>query len=150
MPDWLKDAVFYEIYPQSFYDTNGDGIGDINGITEKLDYVKWLGCNAIWINPCLDSPFRGTTWGTTKRSRPAMARTGTSPACFRKHIKRESKSFSTSFRAILPNSIHGSKKAADRKRTGTPTATSGPTAYGTTRGTITLSAGGPAGTEITL
>lgn len=58
MPDWLKDAVFYEIYPQSFYDTNGDGIGDINGITEKLDYVKWLGCNAIWINPCFDSPFR--------------------------------------------------------------------------------------------
>ena len=57
MADWLKDAVFYEIYPQSFYDTNGDGIGDINGITEKLDYVKWLGCNAVWINPCFDSPF---------------------------------------------------------------------------------------------
>ena len=55
---WLKDAVFYEIYPQSFYDTNGDGIGDINGITEKLDYIKSLGCNALWINPCFDSPFR--------------------------------------------------------------------------------------------
>lgn len=58
MPSWLKDAVFYEIYPQSFYDTNGDGIGDLNGITEKLDYVKSLGCNAIWINPCFDSPFK--------------------------------------------------------------------------------------------
>lgn len=57
MPAWLKDAVFYEIYPQSFYDSNGDGIGDINGITEKLDYVKNLGCNAIWMNPCYDSPF---------------------------------------------------------------------------------------------
>ena len=55
---WLKDAVFYEIYPQSFYDTNGDGIGDINGIIEKLDYVKELGCNALWINPCYDSPFK--------------------------------------------------------------------------------------------
>ncbi|MCR5267177.1 MAG: glycosylase [Lachnospiraceae bacterium] len=55
---WLKDAVFYEIYPQSFYDTNGDGIGDINGIIEKLDYVKSLGCNALWINPCYDSPFK--------------------------------------------------------------------------------------------
>ncbi len=55
---WLKDAVFYEIYPQSFYDTNADGIGDINGIIEKLDYVKSLGCNALWINPCYDSPFR--------------------------------------------------------------------------------------------
>ena len=57
MPEWLKDAVFYEIYPQSFYDSNGDGIGDIPGIEEKLDYVKSLGCNAIWMNPCFDSPF---------------------------------------------------------------------------------------------
>ena len=40
MPNWLNDAVFYEIYPQSFCDTNGDGIGDIEGIISKLDYVK--------------------------------------------------------------------------------------------------------------
>jgi len=58
MPNWLKDAVFYEIYPQSFKDTNGDGIGDFNGIIEKLDYVRELGCNALWINPCFDSPFK--------------------------------------------------------------------------------------------
>ena len=57
MPAWLKDAIFYEIYPQSFYDSNGDGIGDINGITQKLDYVKSLGFNAIWLNPCFLSPF---------------------------------------------------------------------------------------------
>ncbi len=57
MPNWLKNAVFYEIYPQSFYDSNGDGIGDLKGITEKLDYVKSLGCNAIWLNPIYDSPF---------------------------------------------------------------------------------------------
>ena len=57
MPKWLKDAVFYEIYPQSFYDSNDDGIGDINGIIEKLDYIKDLGCNALWINPIYDSPF---------------------------------------------------------------------------------------------
>lgn len=56
-PSWLNDAVFYEIYPQSFYDTNGDGIGDLRGIIEKLDYIKSLGCNALWINPCFDSPF---------------------------------------------------------------------------------------------
>ncbi len=55
---WLKDAVFYEIYPQSFYDTNGDGIGDFNGIIDKLDYIRSLGCNALWINPCFDSPFK--------------------------------------------------------------------------------------------
>ena len=54
---WLKDAVFYEIYPQSFCDSNGDGIGDIPGIISKLDYIKSLGCNALWINPWYDSPF---------------------------------------------------------------------------------------------
>lgn len=54
---WLDNAVFYEIYPQSFRDTNSDGVGDINGIIEKLDYIKELGCNAIWINPCFLSPF---------------------------------------------------------------------------------------------
>lgn len=57
MPKWLENAVFYEIYPQSFLDTDGDGIGNINGITQKLDYIKELGCNAVWINPCFDSPF---------------------------------------------------------------------------------------------
>jgi alpha-glucosidase len=58
MPKWLSNAVFYEIYPQSFYDSNGDGIGDIQGIIQKLDYVKGLGCNALWLNPCFDSPFK--------------------------------------------------------------------------------------------
>ena len=57
MPKWLKDAVFYEIYPQTFYDSNGDGIGDIKGIEQKLDYVKSIGCNAIWLNPVYDSPY---------------------------------------------------------------------------------------------
>lgn len=56
-PKWLDNAVFYEIYPQSFCDTNGDGIGDFRGIISKLDYIKELGCNAIWLNPCFDSPF---------------------------------------------------------------------------------------------
>ena len=56
MPEWLKDAVFYEIYPQSYYDSNNDGIGDLQGIISKLDEVRELGCNALWINPCFDSP----------------------------------------------------------------------------------------------
>lgn len=57
MPKWLENAVFYEIYPQSFRDTNADGIGDFKGIEEKLDYIRELGCNAVWINPCFLSPF---------------------------------------------------------------------------------------------
>ena len=56
-PEWLKNTVFYEIYPQSFQDTNSDGIGDIEGIIRRLDYISSLGCNALWINPCFDSPF---------------------------------------------------------------------------------------------
>ena len=54
---WLSDAIFYEIYPQSFCDSNGDGIGDLKGILSKLDYIQNLGCNAVWLNPCFDSPF---------------------------------------------------------------------------------------------
>lgn len=57
MPKWLDNAVFYEIYPQSFQDTNADGIGDFQGIIRRLDYIRELGCNALWINPCFLSPF---------------------------------------------------------------------------------------------
>ena len=64
--EWLKDTVFYEIYPQSFKDSNGDGIGDINGIIQKLDYIRSLGCNALWINPCYDSPFRHRDMAPTR------------------------------------------------------------------------------------
>lgn len=55
-PKWWKEAVIYQIYPRSFYDSNGDGIGDLNGITEKLDYLKDLGVTAIWCSPFYDSP----------------------------------------------------------------------------------------------
>ncbi len=57
MKKWLKNAVFYEIYPQTFRDSNADGIGDFNGICEKLDYIKDMGFTAIWMNPCFKSPF---------------------------------------------------------------------------------------------
>ena len=57
MSKWLDDAIFYEIYPQSFQDSNGDGIGDLQGIISRLDYIKELGCNALWLNPCFVSPF---------------------------------------------------------------------------------------------
>ena len=53
---WWKEAVFYQIYPRSFYDSNGDGIGDLRGITEKLDYLKELGVDALWLSPIYDSP----------------------------------------------------------------------------------------------
>ncbi len=53
---WWKHAVFYEIYPRSFQDSTGDGLGDLNGITSRLDYLKSIGIDAIWIAPCYPSP----------------------------------------------------------------------------------------------
>jgi alpha-glucosidase len=53
---WWQHAVFYEVYPRSFADSNKDGIGDLNGIASKLDYLKQLGVDAIWITPCFPSP----------------------------------------------------------------------------------------------
>ena len=64
-PAWVDNAVFYQIYPQTFYDSNGDGIGDLQGIIEKLDYVKSLGVNAIWLNPFYESPFRDAGYDVT-------------------------------------------------------------------------------------
>ena len=55
-PAWWKEAVFYQIYPRSFCDSNGDGIGDIRGIISKLDYLKGLGVSALWLSPIYDSP----------------------------------------------------------------------------------------------
>ncbi len=57
IPLWLHDAVIYQVYPQSFCDSNADGIGDFPGLTGKLDYIKSLGATAIWLNPCFESPF---------------------------------------------------------------------------------------------
>ncbi len=54
---WWHDAVFYEIYVQSFYDSNGDGIGDLSGVTAKLDYLRELGVDCIWLSPIMASPF---------------------------------------------------------------------------------------------
>lgn len=53
---WYKDAVVYQIYPRSFCDSNGDGIGDLKGIISKLDYIKSLGVDAVWLSPCYKSP----------------------------------------------------------------------------------------------
>jgi oligo-1,6-glucosidase len=53
---WWKEAIVYQIYPRSFKDTDGDGIGDLKGIISKLDYLKSLGINVVWLNPIYSSP----------------------------------------------------------------------------------------------
>ena len=56
MGDWWKKSVVYQIYPRSFKDSNGDGFGDLQGIIQKLDYLKELGIDVIWLSPVYDSP----------------------------------------------------------------------------------------------
>ena len=54
--DWFKSAIVYQIYPRSFLDSSGDGIGDLKGIISKVDYLKDLGINALWLCPFYPSP----------------------------------------------------------------------------------------------
>jgi len=56
-PKWLESAVFYQVYPQSFFDSDNDGTGDLIGLISKLDYIRSIGCNALWLNPIFESPF---------------------------------------------------------------------------------------------
>jgi len=53
---WWRQGVIYQIYPRSVADTNSDGIGDLEGIRQRLDYLAWLGIDAVWLSPCLPSP----------------------------------------------------------------------------------------------
>ena len=59
--DWWRGGVLYQVYPRSFADSNGDGIGDLEGVTSRLDYLEWLGVDAIWLNPIYPSP--NVDWG---------------------------------------------------------------------------------------
>jgi len=58
LAEWLRRAIAYEIYPQSFSDSGADGIGDLQGIIDRLDYLAWLGVDLLWLNPCFASPMR--------------------------------------------------------------------------------------------
>ena len=53
---WWSTALFYQVYPRSFKDSDGDGVGDLDGVTAELDYLKALGVDAIWLNPVMVSP----------------------------------------------------------------------------------------------
>ncbi|MDQ6884396.1 MAG: alpha-amylase family glycosyl hydrolase [Candidatus Dormibacteraeota bacterium] len=54
--DWWREGVIYQVYPASFQDSNGDGVGDLRGVIQRLDYLRWLGVDAIWLNPITVSP----------------------------------------------------------------------------------------------
>ena len=81
---WYKDAIIYELYVRSFFDSNGDGIGDFPGLTEKLDYLQDLGVTAVWLLPYYPSPLKDGGYGIAdfKRVTPTTARSGTSKPSF--------------------------------------------------------------------
>src|SRR4051812_41675112 len=56
--EWWQQGIIYQIYPRSFQDSNGDGIGDLPGILSRLDYLTWLGVDAIWLSPIYPSPMK--------------------------------------------------------------------------------------------
>ncbi|GDY81144.1 hypothetical protein SAVCW2_03430 [Streptomyces avermitilis] len=72
-PEWFKRAVFYEVLVRSFQDSNGDGVGDLKGLTAKLDYLQWLGVDCLWLPPFFKSPCAtaATTSPTTPRCCPS-------------------------------------------------------------------------------
>ena len=64
MAHWYDHAIIYQIYPKSFQDSNGDGVGDLNGIRKRIPYLKNLGVNAVWLNPVFVSPQPWKIWKT--------------------------------------------------------------------------------------
>lgn len=82
---WYKDKVFYQIWPRSFKDGDGDGMGDLWGVYEKLDYIKSLGCDGIWFSPIYPSPgadcgYDISNYRTSRRNSAAWRR---SKKCWR-------------------------------------------------------------------
>jgi maltose alpha-D-glucosyltransferase/alpha-amylase len=80
-PLWFKRAVFYEIHIRGFFDSNGDGSGDVRGLTDKLDYLQWLGIDCIWLLPFYESPLRdgGYDISDFTKVHPTTAPSMTSP-----------------------------------------------------------------------
>jgi maltose alpha-D-glucosyltransferase / alpha-amylase len=76
-PEWFKTAVFYEVLVRSFRDSNGDGVGDFVGLTEKLDYLQWLGVDCLWVPPFFTSPLRDGGYDVADYTDTAPWRTST-------------------------------------------------------------------------
>ena len=72
MKKWWHDKIVYQIYPKSFFDSNGDGIGDIQGIIQKLDYIKSLGADILWICPMYPSPMADQGYDISDYACPSL------------------------------------------------------------------------------
>lgn len=88
-PDWFKRAVFYEVLVRSFQDSNGDGVGDLKGITAKLDYLQWLGVDCLWLPPFFASPLRDGGYDVSDYTRYSRS-SATSPTSWSSWTPRTS------------------------------------------------------------
>lgn len=114
---WWKEAVVYQIYPRSFMDSNGDGIGDLNGITSRLDYLKDLGVDVIWLSPVYQSPNDDNGYDISDY-RAIMQEFGTMEDFDRmlsEMHKRGIRLVRTLLSIILQMNTNGSWRAANRK-----------------------------------
>ena len=89
---WWKEAVVYQVYPRSFMDANGDGIGDLQGVTSRLDYLQELGIDVIWLSPVYQSPNVDMTSAIIRRFSRNSARWWISMSCLNRRIGVESAS----------------------------------------------------------
>ena len=80
-PLWYKRAVFYEVLIRGFQDSNGDGTGDLRGLTQKLDYLQWLGIDCIWLLPIFESPLRDGGYDISAASAARILNAGGPPYC---------------------------------------------------------------------
>ena len=127
--EWWQTAVIYQVYPRSFQDANGDGIGDLDGIRRRLDYLAALGVDAIWISPIYPSPMADFGYDVADYCDidPLFGTLADFDAWSRRRTRAASKSSSISCRTIPRTSIPGSSRAARRARARNATGISGAT-----------------------
>jgi alpha-glucosidase len=89
---WWEQAVVYQIYPRSFQDSDGDGVGDLGGITQRLDHLVWLGVDAFWLSPIYPSPLADFGYDASDYT---AARSRTSTSSSRRHTSAVSACCST-------------------------------------------------------
>ncbi len=150
---WWQTGIVYQVYPRSFMDTNGDGVGDLTGIESKLDYLKWLGVKAVWVSPCYRSPMKDFGYDVADYCDidPLFGTMADLDRLLDEIHAREMKLIMDFVRTTPPTSTRGSSSrappATTRSATGTSGRTPGQTGSRRTTGSLTSGASPGRGTN---